>query len=159
MTDEWGEIINELTAPFIRTAFNYDKNAASLQSGLHCTDETRTQQQFGEECDINTIVRRFGLTGQLPENLNVPITGDFTDIVDYHTAINHVMEADKAFMQMPASIRERFQNNAGKFVDFVSDPGNIQQCREWGLARPETTLGGPIEVRVIPDPRVEEKKA
>lgn len=153
-TDEWGEIIDSvaLPGPFLRTAFNYDKDLASLQSGLQCNDGTRTQQQFGDECDINTIVRRFGLTGQLPENLAVPMTGDFTGVTDYHTAINQVMAADEAFMQMPAEIREQFQNNAGKFVDFVSDEKNVEQCRKWGLARPVEALRAPIEVRVIPDP-------
>lgn len=160
-TDEWGEILEsvQIPAPFIRTAFNYDKDLASLLSGLQCPEETRTQQQFGEECDINTIVRRFGLTGELPENLNVPLTGNFEDVVDYHTAINQVHAADAAFMQMPAEIRERFGNNAGKFVDFVSDPKNIGQCREWGLARPVEAPREPIEVRVIPTPSGDEKKA
>lgn len=138
--------------PFIRSAFNYSMDYASLQSGLQCDDPTLAQQQFKEECDINTIVERFGLTGELPNNLRVPITEQFADIVDYQTALNTLREADDAFMEMPANIREQFGNDAGRFVDFVSDPKNIKQCREWGLAAPETALPGPIDVRVIPDP-------
>lgn len=148
-TDDDGVI----QTPFLRTHFNYDMNLASLQSGLHCNDETRTQQQFAEEVDINTIVKRFGLTGQLPQNLHVPMTGDFTEVHDYQTSLNMLMEADNAFMQMPADIREQFGNDAGRFVDFASDPKNIDQCRKWGLAKPETVPDGPIEVRVIPDPQ------
>lgn len=146
--DPFGEIIT----PFLRSAYNYDMEEASLQSGLHCSDETRTQQQFGEECDINTIVHRFGLTGQLPQNLEVPMTGDFSEVVDYQTALNKLMLADEAFMQMPAEIRERFGNDAGKFVDFTSNPMNVEECRKWGLARPVEAPRGPIEVRVVPDP-------
>lgn len=147
--DEYGEI----KTPFLRTQFNYDTNRASLQSGLHCSDETRTQQQFKEECDINTIVERFGLTGTLPENLKVPMTGDFTEVYDYQTSLDKIREADTAFMQMPARVREQFGNDAGRFVDFASNPENLKQCREWGLARPERAPERPIEVRVIPDPQ------
>lgn len=145
---ETGEV--KIRRPFIRTQFNYDMEQASLQSGLHCSDGTRTQQQFKEECDINTIVRKFGLTGQLPQNLKVPMTGDFTGVYDYQTALNQLLEADDAFMAMPADIRERFGNDAGRFVDFVSDEKNVKQCREWGLAMPERALPAPIDVRVIP---------
>lgn len=156
MTDwETGEIIT----PFIRTHFNYDMNDISVKTGLRCTDETRTQQQFAEECDINTIVERFGLTGELPNNLRVPMVGDFTEVYDYQTSLDLLRAADSAFMQMPAEIRERFGNDAGAFVDFTSDPKNIEQCREWGLARPQEAPSGPIEVRVIPSPSEGEKTA
>lgn len=151
--DEYGEI----TTPFIRTQFNYNMNDASIASGLRCTDDTRTQQQFVDECDINTIVERFGLTGELPNNLKVPMVGDFTEVYDYQTSLELLREADSAFMAMPAAIRERFNHDPGAFVDFVSDPANAKQCKEWGLARPEEAPRAPIEVRVIPDPSGELK--
>uniref|UniRef100_A0AAU8B8T8 Internal scaffolding protein n=1 Tax=Dulem virus 100 TaxID=3145577 RepID=A0AAU8B8T8_9VIRU len=146
---EDGEIRN---AVFLRTPFNYDTNAASDQYALRCEDGTRTQQQFKDECDINTILERFAITGQLPNDLRVPITDEFDDITDYHSAINKLIEADNAFMQMPATIRERFGNDAGAFVNYVSDPANLEQCREWGLAAPKPAPQAPIEVRVIPAP-------
>lgn len=143
---ETGELSNP---PFIRTQFNYDMNLASLQSGLNCTDETRTQQQFAEEVDINTIVRRFGLTGELPQGLKPPMTGDFTEVYDFQTSMNLVREANEAFMQMPADIREQFGNDAGAWTEYVSDPKNVEQCRKWGLARLPEAPREPIEVRVI----------
>lgn len=152
---EYGEII----PPFIRTAFNYDTNKASDEAGLACLDETRTQQQFGEECDINTIVERFGITGKLPVNLRVPLEVEFTEVFDYQTSLNKLIEADTAFMQMPANVRERFGHDAGAFVAFVSDPNNLDECRKMGLAAPERTQQGPIEVRVIPTPSEGEKTA
>ena len=87
------------------------------------------------------------------------MTGEFEEILDYQTALNKLMEADKAFMQMPAKIREQFGNDAGRFVDFTSDPKNIDQCREWGLARAVTAPQAPIMVRVIPDPQDATKTA
>lgn len=146
--DENGEI----QATFFRTPYNYDTNAASKRSGLNCTDATRAQQQFKEECDINTIVERFGLTGQLPQNVQMPITQEFVDVMDYQSALNKLMEADAAFMELPAKIRAEFQNDAGKFVEFATDPKNLEQCRAWGLAKPIPGPIEPIEVRVRPEP-------
>lgn len=126
----------EIITPFIRTRYNYDMDRASRETALACTDETKAQQNFKEECDINTIVERFGVTGQLPNNLRMPITDEFVETMDYQSALNKLIEADKAFMELPADVRKQFQNDAGAFVDFVSDPANVEQCREWGLAMP-----------------------
>lgn len=57
---------------FLRAPFNYDTDKASLEAGSsrpidpdtgEIIDDGMTQQSFAEEVDINTIVRRFGLTG------------------------------------------------------------------------------------------------
>ncbi|UDN67685.1 internal scaffolding protein [robinz microvirus RP_94] len=139
-------------APFLRSAFNYDRNAASVDTGLLCDDGTRTQQQFAEECDINTIVERFGLTGELPQSASIPFNADFDESVDFRTCLDLMREAERTFMLYPAEIRARFQNDPTRFVDFVSDPLNVSQVKEWGLGRAESPLPAPIEVRVIPTP-------
>lgn len=150
--DEDGVITDRVPA-FLRTRYNYDMDDVSRETGLRCDDATRAQQQFKEECDINTIVRNFGLTGQLPQNLQMPLDAAFVDVLDYQTALNQIMETEKAFMQIPAEIRETFQNNPQKFVDFVSDEANVKQCREWGLAMPEDVpvARAPLDVRVVSD--------
>lgn len=141
---------------FLRSSYNYDTDAASDESGLCCEDGTRTQQQFKEECDINTIVENFGITGTVPQGVRVPENAEFTTIYDYQSALNQIMEAEDAFMQMPANIRDEFNNNAGKFVDFVSNPANIEKCREWGLANAKPKEAEPLLVRMAP---TEEKSA
>ena len=78
---------------FLRAPGNYDPDVVSNETGLACDpDEGVTQQSFKEECDINVIVERFGLTGQLPENLRMPVSGDFTGITDFQTAMQVVRE-------------------------------------------------------------------
>jgi len=123
----------EVKIPFLRTGFNYDRDAASDESGIECLDPTLAQQQFRDEADINTIVRRFNLSGELPQGVSVPQYGDFTEVSDYHSALNLVIAADDAFMALPAYIRSRFENDAGKFVDFVSDEKNLDEARALGL--------------------------
>lgn len=148
---------------FLRSAFNYDMDQASLESALICEDETRTQQQFKEECDINTIIDRFGIGAVIPENPSVPLQSEFLEVFDYQSALNKLIEADQAFMEYPAAIRAQFQNDAGKFVEFVSDPdpddAKKAKLREWGFLKPQTAPQAPIEVRVIPDPSEPAKTA
>lgn len=137
---------------FVRAMWNYDRDAASLESGLDCQDGTRAQQQFKEECDINTIVERFGITGQMPAQVAIPLTGDFTEVVDYRTALEMLRQADEGFLTIPAEVRARFDNNAGAFVDFMSDPANLDEIKKMGLTRVEPPPPAPIAVKVIPDP-------
>lgn len=120
--------------PFLRTPFNYDRETASDESGLMCSDPSLAQQQFREESDINTIVKRFNLTGDLPSGVSAPVYGDFLAVTDYHTALNAVIAADGAFMALPAHIRARFNNDAGAFVDFCSDDKNRAEAVSLGLA-------------------------
>jgi phage internal scaffolding protein len=125
------------SAVFLRTPYNYDVNEASDASGLVCDDPSLAQQHAKDESDINTIVKRFGLTGELPSGVRAPTYGDFTDATDYHTAMNAVIAADAAFMQLPADIRTRFNNDAGAFVDFVSDDNNRAEAEKLGLVLPK----------------------
>jgi len=119
---------------FVRNPYNYDVNQASDESGLACLDKTRTQQHHKDECDINTIVKRFNLTGQLPVNLVMPQYGDFMGITDYHSAMTAVAQARETFDQLPARIRNRFMNDPEQFVNWATDEANIPEMIELGLA-------------------------
>ena len=90
-------------------------------NALYCDDKSLTQQHFAEECDINEIVRRFGLTGTVPEDYRAPQYGDFSEVTDYHTALNAVRAADAAFMELPADLRYRFSNDPARLIAFLED--------------------------------------
>lgn len=119
---------------FLRAPFNYDVMVASNDCGLSCDPELGlTQQQFKEECDINEIVRRFGLTGEMPSDLRMPVSGDFTGVTDFHTAMNLVRQAEEEFMRMPAEVRERFAHDPGKLIAFCEDGSNLEEAIKLGL--------------------------
>lgn len=128
---------------FLRTPYNYDTMEASDASGLECPEPTLAQQNAKDECDINTIVRRFGLTGELPNNVRMPKYGDFTNVTTYHDAMNAVIAANESFMQLPADVRSRFNNDAGAFVDFCSDESNRAEAEKLGLVQPEAVTSNP----------------
>lgn len=133
-----------MNAPFVRSAYNYDRDAASDESGLRCDDPSLAQQQFKDECDINTIMERFGQTGQLPD-VRMPQYGDFTGVQDYHSAMNAVVEAQESFLALPAYVRARFENDPGQFVDFClaeDTPEHRAEAVRLGLVSPSPTPAG-----------------
>lgn len=103
---------------FLRTPYNYDMNAASDESALSCLDESLAVQSARDESDINSIVRRFGLTGELPGDIDMPQSGDYTGAGDFHSAMNVVRAAQEEFLRVPADIRARFQNDPQVFLIF-----------------------------------------
>jgi len=118
----------------VRSAYNYDADKASEETGISFEGtETLTQQQFKEETDINTIVQRFGLTGELPNGINMPQSGDFTNVSDFHTAMNMVRQAEESFMLLPAATRERFNNDPNAVMAFLSDTNNRDEAIRLGM--------------------------
>lgn len=136
---------------FVRSAFNYDVDAASDESGLDCQDPSLAKQEFKEESDINTILRRFNVTGHLP-NVRLPQFGDFDGIVDFHSAMNAIAQAHESFDALPAEIRSRFQNDPGQFVDFCLDDQNKDELVKMGLAKAPEGLPKPVLVETPVDP-------
>jgi len=133
-------------SPFLRTAYNYDPDAASNESGLHCEDATLTQQHFKDECDINNILRQFNVTGLLPESTLSPRYGDFTGITDYHSALNQVIAAEDEFMRLPANIRSRFDNDPANLIDFLEKSENKDEAIKLGLINKPDELPQVVEV-------------
>lgn len=130
--------------PVYSTGVNVDRDAVSRAAGLEFdpdVEPSMAQQSFKEECDINTIVRRFGLTGELPENYRAPISGDFTDVHDFQSAMNAVRAAEEAFMLLPGEVRARFANDPQNLIAFLDDEGNRAEALKLGLiqAPPERT--------------------
>lgn len=139
------------SGPFLRTRYNYDTNEVSDATALKCEDVTRTQQQFKDECDINVILERFGVTGVLPQSVKTPLQEDFLEATTFQEALHVMMQAEDAFMQMRSDVRKKFDNDPALFVDWVSDPKNLDEARKLGLALEAKPAPEPMAVRVIPD--------
>jgi len=126
----------KMKAVFCRSAYNYDMDIVSDQTGLNCEDPSLTQQQFKEEADINTIVDRFMKSGVLPTPVNMPQYVDYEGVFDFQSAMNAVRAADENFMRMDAKIRARFNNSPQEFLEFFADANNKDEAIRLGLALP-----------------------
>lgn len=128
------DLVDAIERPFIRGPYNYDRDKASRDTGVVC-GESLTHQSFKDECDINTIVKRFGITGTVPQGVRVPEYKDFDEIVDYKTAMDAVLETERHFMTLPAAVRARFGNDPQELLEFMSQrtPAHIEEAQRLGL--------------------------
>lgn len=119
-----------------------------LKVQLVCTTAGRTKQSFKEECDINTIIRRFLRTGIMDfAQKNEPRYGDCTG-VEYQSAMQTVAAARSLFNELPAELRNRFENDPAQFLDFVQDEKNTDEARALGLLK--TPAPAPTEPEATP---------
>ncbi|QCQ84845.1 internal scaffolding protein [Blackfly microvirus SF02] len=92
-----------------------------------------TSQAPAEETDINKIMARV-LKGQTVLASNgQPFYGDVSEFGGLQEAIIKVQEADELFIQYPAEMRERFDNDPVKFVEFLENPQNKEEAIKLGL--------------------------
>jgi phage internal scaffolding protein len=100
------------------------------------TGDGLTEQHHKDETDINNIVRKYNKTG-LIDHLNQfeKQYGDMTGY-DYQDAMNTVAAANSMFAGLPSEIRNRFDNDPAKFINFVDDEANGSELIKMGLAKP-----------------------
>lgn len=129
--------MKKIVAPFLRTPYNYDMNAAGDETAIECKDPSLAQQHMHDDTDINKLMERYTVTGELPQLTTPPLQGDFTNVLSYQDALNLMREAQASFDAMPARIRNRFDNDPAQFVDFFSNEANRDEIRQMGLWSPE----------------------
>lgn len=134
-----------------RDGNNYDSDTVSRETATVFEDESLTIQSAEEEANINTIVRRFGITGQLPQDLQMPQSGDFTNVPDFHTAMNLIRTTQTEFLKVPPEVRARFGNDPAAFMAFLEDDRNRDEASRLGLLKPSDPPPSPMLVKVVPD--------
>lgn len=96
------------------------------------------------DCDINEIVRRFGIgETQLPPAPDPTAYGDLSDLPDLRAVLDLARDATERFYGLPSRIRTRFENDPAKLWDFVNDPQNDEEAVELGLL---VRLDKPLQV-------------
>jgi phage internal scaffolding protein len=125
--------MSKTNLPFVRNPYNYDKDEASISDALLCQDPSLAQQHMKDECDINVIVERFGVTGVLPSAPVSPTYGDFSGVTDYHSALNKINATMDDFMALPAQLRVRFDHDPVKLLEFLENDQNRDEAIQLGL--------------------------
>lgn len=153
ITDD-GEIVDEMQSlannpqlplpspvlgPQWKTGYNCDNLEEANRSATWNTEPSLTQVHAAEETDINVIMRKFGVTGTLPLAKVPPSFQDIQEI-DLQTAQNLINEAEDAFMELPADLRFKFNNDLARYVGYVDDrraANDWKSLRDLGLDVPE----------------------
>ena len=100
-------------------------------------EDNRTQSKFYRETEINSILGRYAKTGILGKGPGLgstpPQFGDFTNGSDYHDSQNKIQSAQQAFQGLPSHLRNHFDNDPGKLLEFIGDPENRDEAVSLGL--------------------------
>lgn len=131
-----------MTAPFIRTQYNMDAKHNSDYTGITFLDKSLTQQQFKDMADINIIFGKYLETNEIPQVEGMAY-GDFTGIFDFQSAMNAVRKAQESFQELPARIKNRFDNDPQKMLAFLNDPENREEAEFLKIVQPKETIDGP----------------
>lgn len=110
----------------------------SSKPGMTFEKPSLTQQHFKDECDINLIIKRFTKNDlALMAMMSDMQYGDYSTSVDFHEAMNIVIRAQEQFEALPSSVRDKFDNDPSKMLDFVSKKENIEESVKLGLLNRE----------------------
>lgn len=117
-------------------------------------DPGRTHQSFAKDADINNIMAKYSRTGVLGDPsrpVRQAVFGDFSGL-DFQSDMNRLMDARERFMQLPSDIRNRFNNDPGELIDFVSDPANVEEAVSLGLLSSPASEGEETAPEPAPAP-------
>jgi len=145
----------------LRDVMNDSENRdVSEETGLLCSEKSKTRQSDADSADINVILERMKIGYEVPKDVRVPRYGDFEDAMDFESSMNAIRAAELSFMAMSGKVRAEFGNDPQRFLDFCEERdsegklANLDRMVKLGLAvRPEAPAEAPIvKVRVVPDP-------
>jgi len=120
--------------------------------------KSRTKQSFKDQTDINKIVARFERTGLIDHvNKNAGIYADVSNLRDYPSALRLINKGKALMEALPASLRQRFENNPANLISFLDDPKNNDEAVKLGLRPKPPKDAVPKEPAPSPVPSVAPK--
>lgn len=140
--DNDGQVV-ELGTNF-KTPYNHDTTIEAVLSATENTDPSMTKQSEAADTDINEIVRRFGVTGTLPNRIDLPPSiAEFDGVFDFQSAMNLISRAKQSFMGVAPEVRALFNNDPQAFVNYVDEAlqaGDTAKLQEWGMIVPKAPV-------------------
>lgn len=110
-------------------------------SNLECKDPSRTKQSDKDETDVNNILARYMPGNDLSQwDPSKFVFADVSNIGDYLQCKTTIRDAEMAFGQLPAKVREFFENDPSNLVRAFTEPGFEDELRELGLLNPKPTI-------------------
>lgn len=142
MTNKKSKVETTIT---FRTAYEPHKKYVFKTSG-----ESLTQQHFKEECDVINIIKRHDRNGIIEHvQRGQARYGDFSNVADYREALDLVRDAQNEFMTIPSDIRKKFDNDPGKFYEFVSNPDNKEELKTMGFITSEVEVPSSVSTKAL----------
>jgi len=133
--------------------FTLDADKHSLSHSIYFDpdeDPSLTKQADLETSDINYIVDQYIKNDVLPYGVKIPEYIDYSNVPnDFHAAQQFMLDANDLFMEYPADVRSRFDNDPGKFLEYFRDDANREEAIRMGFI--DTPVGTASGTDAKPD--------
>lgn len=96
-----------------------------------------TDTSHQAETNINNIMAKYqkGIPPAMASS--VATYGDFAEAPDFLQAQIVVADANQKFAMLPAHVRERFNHDPARFLNFIHDKDNLDEAAQLGLLTDE----------------------
>ena len=111
-----------------------DPYTGAESKGIEFKEPSKTLQSAAAECDIYNIINQFQTTGIVTHVASgIPQYADVSEVPDYQSALEIIMNAEEQFASLPSNVRREFDNDPGKLLEFIQNPDNYERGVELGL--------------------------
>lgn len=117
----------------------YFKINKRKRTPIRFIEPSLTQQQFTQEANINNIMRKYQLTGELPPQ-RIGYYADITNMPDFKTALNTVRDTQERFNALPSKLRQELNNDPQQMLNWIQDPNNLERAKQLGLVGDDTPI-------------------
>jgi len=118
----------------VRSAYGHKHN-----EGFTFDQPSLTKQSFTEECNINNIMKKYQKTGAIDHLNKHEASYGYASSDDFTKSMETVARGTNMFQELPSSIRNKFENDPAKFLEFVQNEENLVEMQELGLATKNPT--------------------
>jgi len=126
------------------------------RSTIDCSEPKITDQSYKSLCDINNIMSNYAKTGMLSHVTTIqPSYLDNTLVPTLEHAHDIVKAANRAFYDLPPTVRKLMDNNPQNLENFINDPENSQILQKHGIliSRETKDLQKPTEEASKEEPK------
>lgn len=111
--------------------------------------ESIVQQHFKDECDISSIIKKYTRTGELPV-VAWNRKGFYADVTPeaYQSSFGMLAKVDEYFDALSASRKLQFDNDPAKFVDFITNPANMELAINMGYLERSQEQAQPVGTNI-----------
>lgn len=122
------------------------------------TGPSETQQQFHDDVDIKTILRKHGVgAGYVPHAVAIPMEFFKDNTVsprDYTEAFNIVQEANEMFMELPADLRRAVHDDPRELLELSQSDAGRKTLVDLGFGKHDPSLIKQVSPTENPVPAV-----
>lgn len=112
-----------------------EKQGKRKRVATYNSEPTRTQQQYKDQVNINNIMDRYKKTGTIAHIRNAASGTymDLTEIPDLQGSLMQIKKAELAFLEIPAQVRLKFNNDPSQLITYLKDSKNHDEAIQLGL--------------------------